>query len=188
MPVLRGAAVQQLRDAGVIQRGEDLALGEEAAVDLDAVQPAPDQLDRDAAPELPVVALGQVDHAHPAAAEPRQHPVRPDPFDRRLGRRQQVRRRAGLEDAVRTGVSREQRQDLGSKRVIAGSALHDERRSLLRRLHERVVEQRLDLSAALGIHALAHPSPLTPGARAGAGARARGIRNLNSNLNSKFPI
>ncbi len=63
----------------MVQRGQDLTLGEEARPQLLRVRASAQQLDRDEAPELPVVALGEVHDAHAAAAELPVHAVRADP-------------------------------------------------------------------------------------------------------------
>ena len=59
--VLGGAAVEQLGDVRMVEVGEDLALGAEAADDLVGVHAAPDELDRDPLLELLVGPLRQVD-------------------------------------------------------------------------------------------------------------------------------
>jgi hypothetical protein len=51
------------------QRGEDLSLGDEAAVQLVGVGAVAQELDRDLATELAVDALGEVHHTHAAATE-----------------------------------------------------------------------------------------------------------------------
>ena len=75
-PAVGGAAaVEQAGDAGVIQPGEDLALAHEPAHDRPRVHPALDQLERRPLQEGPLVALGEIDLAHAAAAEqPEQAP------------------------------------------------------------------------------------------------------------------
>ena len=71
----------------VIERSEDLPLGEETLVQLVGVPTRAQDLHGDAATELTVIAFGQVDDAHSAAPELAQHAVRPDPPpSRRIGR------------------------------------------------------------------------------------------------------
>jgi hypothetical protein len=67
--VRRCTAVQQPRDVGVVARGEDLPLVAEAAQHLVRVHAALDDLERHSLLEMLVRALGQVDHAHAAAAD-----------------------------------------------------------------------------------------------------------------------
>ena len=62
----------------MLEGGEDLPLVAEAAQDLVGVHAALDDLERDALLELLVRALGQIDHAHAAAADLLDDAVRPD--------------------------------------------------------------------------------------------------------------
>src|SRR5262245_32464436 len=64
-PVGRDPAVEESRDAGMLQPGENLPLGEEPPEDLAARH----DLDGNALLELPVGALAEVDDTHPAAAD-----------------------------------------------------------------------------------------------------------------------
>ena len=83
--VLGGAAVEQLGDVRVVEVGEDLALGAEAADDLVRVHAAPDELEGDLLLELLVGPLRQVDRAHAAPAELAHHPVGADALAGREG-------------------------------------------------------------------------------------------------------
>src|SRR4051794_19394076 len=62
----------------MVQVGENLTLGTEAADDFVAVHAPPDQLDRDTFFELLVGPFGQVDGPHATAADFTHHPVGAD--------------------------------------------------------------------------------------------------------------
>ncbi len=53
----------------MIEAGEDLAFGQEAAEDLVTIHPALDQLEGDALLKVAVRALGEVDDAHAAVPQ-----------------------------------------------------------------------------------------------------------------------
>ncbi|MCR6701670.1 MAG: hypothetical protein NVV68_11175 [Dokdonella sp.] len=97
-PVLAvDAAVDQPRDVGMGQAGQDLPLGAEARVPVGGIPAAANQLDRDLLRELAVGAFGQPDRAHAAAADLAQQPERADAATGEigLGRPDRPDRRAG---------------------------------------------------------------------------------------------
>jgi len=65
-PVLSAAAIQQLHDIGVVQRGEGLPLVPKAMNDFGGVEAGPQHFDGHAHTELLVVALAQVHDSHSA--------------------------------------------------------------------------------------------------------------------------
>ena len=67
-PVGSAAAVDEVGDEGVVEIGEDLALAAEAFQDFGRIHAVLDQLEGRLLPEI-VVADGQVDSAHSAAAD-----------------------------------------------------------------------------------------------------------------------
>src|SRR5262249_59609152 len=69
------AAVEQARDVGMIERGQNLSLVAEAAQDVVGIHSALDQLDGHLLPILIISASRQIDLSHPARAELRQKPV-----------------------------------------------------------------------------------------------------------------
>jgi hypothetical protein len=77
--VVGDTAVEQLRDATVSERGEDLSFGDEAPMQFLGVGARAQQLHRNALLVLSVVSLGQVDDAHAATAKLTQHAIRADP-------------------------------------------------------------------------------------------------------------
>jgi hypothetical protein len=79
------AAVQQLRDVRMVQRGEDLALLEKSADQVGIVHAPAEELQGDALPVLVVRPLGHVDHAHAAAAGLTEDAVRTDAHALRRG-------------------------------------------------------------------------------------------------------
>jgi len=74
----QGAAVEQVRDVGVIELREDLPLRFEPRLDRAAEGAARYDLDGDLLLELGVGALGEIHLAHAAGAQGAQHPVRSD--------------------------------------------------------------------------------------------------------------
>ena len=73
------AAVEQPRDVGVIERGQNLPLGAKTAQHLVAFRSAFEELDGDLFFILPVGALGQIDRAHAAAPQLTQDAMGADP-------------------------------------------------------------------------------------------------------------
>ena len=71
----RGAAVDQPRDVGMVQRRQDLALVAEALEQERVGEAAADDLDGDALPELAVVTLGEID-ACPCRRSPSSRTIR----------------------------------------------------------------------------------------------------------------
>src|SRR4029079_13397257 len=74
----RRAAVEQLRDVRMTQRGEDLPLSDEAPVELLGVGAVAQELDRDLAAVLAVDALGEVYDAHATTTKLAHDAVRAD--------------------------------------------------------------------------------------------------------------
>ena len=105
--VLGVAAVQQARDVGVVEAGEDLPFLTKSAENEVGVDAALDDLDRHALLVLLVGANGEVDVPHPTAPEQAVHPVRSNALARGLLGRDLVhgRHRRGLEE-VRGFVGR----------------------------------------------------------------------------------
>ena len=133
----------------VIERGEDLALGEEALVQLVGVLTRAQHLHGDAAPVLAVVALGEVDDAHPAAPELAQHAVRTDPPPARTIREHggDMDRSRDVQRASFLFVGRQEQLDLASQgRVVATPLLEPGRATFCRHV-EGVVENRVDCRA-----------------------------------------
>src|SRR5262245_24602517 len=99
------------------QRREDLSLGDEAPVQFLGVGAVAQQLDRDLAPELPIVALGEIDDTHAAATELAHDAVRADaPVEQWLdGQRRCRRRQTPLEYPCGQIVCGEQSVDLGAE-------------------------------------------------------------------------
>ena len=83
MPALGRAAVVEPRDGRVIQRGEDLPLLLEAPQHVLGIGPRLDELHGYALLERTVVALAEVDHRHPAAADLAHDPIDPNALRRR---------------------------------------------------------------------------------------------------------
>jgi hypothetical protein len=91
--VVRRAAIQEPRDVGMLEPGEDLPLAEEAGHGLIRVEAAFQELDRDGLLELTVDARGEIDTPHAAATDLRVEAIGTDagPGEVRSGR-QVVRR------------------------------------------------------------------------------------------------
>jgi hypothetical protein len=106
---LGDAAVEQPRDARMVEPREDLPLGREAAHEgVVAMQPAAHQLERDPHAEGAVVALGHEHLAHAARARPRAEAPGPHAV-RHLGRRRRVVLPRGADGAGRTRQPRARR-------------------------------------------------------------------------------
>ncbi|MCA9311920.1 MAG: hypothetical protein KDA21_11985, partial [Phycisphaerales bacterium] len=73
-----GSRFVDVRDAGVLQQGEDLGLKLEASEERAGGEALADDLECD--PPAGVVLLGFVDHTHAAAAQFAEDAVRPDPL------------------------------------------------------------------------------------------------------------
>ena len=93
LAALAAAAVEEARDAGMHEAGEDPALAQEPGQDRLRSQLGPHQLERDAAVELAVGPLGEPDLGHAAAAEEREQPVVADPLAGAVGRGRRPRPR-----------------------------------------------------------------------------------------------
>src|SRR5690349_20725990 len=141
------AAVEQLCNVRMAQRGEDLPLGDEAAVQLLGVWAVTQQLDRDLATELAVVALGEIDHAHAAATELAYDAIRAYAAVEQWldGERRCRRRQPTLENAGGQIVCGQQAIDLASELGIVCAALTQPRTALSLIEIERVLEHFLDL-------------------------------------------
>src|SRR5687768_16347322 len=73
---LRGnAAIEEPRDIGVLERGDDLQLLEEPPEQIVRTDSTTRELERCALPELSVVALREVHRAHPTAPDLANDPV-----------------------------------------------------------------------------------------------------------------
>jgi hypothetical protein len=124
--VVCGAAVQETRDAGMIEGGQDLAFGAEPGREVGAVRAVAKNLEGDL---LLVDVVGphrEVDGAHAPFAELGLHPVVADPpaHERRQRGREGRRGHDGSpEEPGRLLVGDEQRLDLASHpEVLAASA------------------------------------------------------------------
>src|SRR5690625_151213 len=76
--VIGGTAVEEPRNVGVVERGEDLALGTEPGEELVGVEAAAEELDGDLLVELAVDPLGEVDGPAPPAPDLPEEPVGPE--------------------------------------------------------------------------------------------------------------
>ena len=153
------AAIEQADDAAVIERGEQLALVAQPGDQQRRCRDRPQDLDRDIADVLGVIARGAVDGAHPALADHRYKPVRSDPradvaVDHRLLQQRRAARHGVVERVRRAVDAREQHLDLAAKRAVVIARAIEERVALDDRELDRVAEDVLDLSPALRRHAL----------------------------------
>src|SRR5262249_22512885 len=135
----RGAAtVEQSRDVGVNEAGEDLALLEESPQDVARGECRPEQLDRDLLLVLTIIARGQIHTAGLALADLAEQLVGSDAVAERVHRRYQR-----LEKPVGLLVGLQQRLDLAPYLVVA-ARLIEEGSALVRLARERELEQPLD--------------------------------------------
>ena len=100
--VVGGAAVEQPGDVAVFQPRQDLPLVAELPHPL-GVEQAAHHLDRHLLQELVVVALGEIDGAHPALAEHRDDAIGAEPFDQRRARAAVTSSTARLTTSARPG-------------------------------------------------------------------------------------
>ena len=165
LAVAGDAAVQEVGDVGMLQRGQDAALFGHALRQARAVRAgAGQQLQRDLLARIAIVALGQVDHAHAAFAQ--------QPQDAVLARLRRVdaaaflqRRRPGLQPAWRQRIVRpgaggvHQPVHLRTQLGIACAALHQPGLAGIGCKLQRLHGERLGLQIAV----LHRPSPVAPG-------------------------
>ena len=161
LAVRAGAAVEQARDVGMLEAGEDLALGAEALGEMLHARPRPHQLQRRALLETAVHALGEVDRAHAALPDQLQQPPSAEvTADQRFGggaravfRQRGDEIRAARRQAGDAGIAigLQQRARFGAQRGIVAA-----QRQLRVPLRLRVVghglEQCARLPPAIGIH------------------------------------
>ena len=133
----RGSGIEQVRDVRMIQRGEDAALCMKALHDLGMDQVARHYLDRDQFLEALIVARGEVDDAHAAAAQLAEDAIGAESRGRRIGsgeapgRIQHHSRGLGrvqhgmLEKRACLIVRQDQRFELGAKRRVSSAGALD---------------------------------------------------------------
>ena len=123
--VWRRAAIEERRDVGMFERGENLTLVAESADDQLGIHAAPNHLDGDVPFEHLVGTAGEIDRAHAAAPDARFDEVRPyraaDVRFRRL-RVDAVEQRF-LEECVCVRFRTQQRFDFGAQHRVAGTEL-----------------------------------------------------------------
>ena len=154
----RDAGVDQPRDVGVRQLGEDRAFAAEPGLPFPPEQRRVQQLDRGAALEAAVAALGEPDAAHPALVDRRDERVAAegDP-----GQRHVDRRHAAVEEAlvVQLTVLEEQRLDVGGGVGVRGPQLAQPGIQLVVRQVEGLVQEPAGAIPAAGVdhvHASVH--------------------------------
>ncbi len=159
---LRSAsAVDQPRDVGVVEIGENLALAPEPVEQLGRVQAVPDQLERGLLPELLVVADRQIDGAHAAAPDfPHHAPGAQTRADDRVGAEQRLRGvLQGGGDALATGLVRHQQGfDFLAQHGMDPAGGVEKALLLLGREVGGGQEELLDLLPIIGRHRLAFQS------------------------------
>src|SRR5215831_12845438 len=131
-------AVEQARNARVVERRENLSLGAEALVVDLRVEPRAQQLERNTLLERAIGTLGQEDSRHAAAPDLLYDPVRTDPLafellsgDARFGHQRGGRfSRRGLEERSRGGVLRQQPGCFPAKRRVPVARFVEDARPL----------------------------------------------------------
>ena len=158
LALLGRAAVDQPSDAGVLQRGRDLALVSEPLQDLRARHPGAHELDGDLLLELVVGAPRQIHLAHAAVPDLLEDLVGADALTEPPAgplRRLERRRPAGAGDVEELPVPlvrRQQRLHLAGKRRVSGGCRRDVGGTLDRGQRERGVEDVLGAPPVLGSH------------------------------------
>jgi hypothetical protein len=157
VPLVGHPAVDEPRNAGVIQPRQDLPLGLEAPDEALGVHARPDQLQRNE-PLDGFGLLGAVDHAHAAFAQRLEQAVASDLLGGAVGRQlgnsaaDLVPQRAAAQDRSWRLGEGQQRVDLGAQRRVAGTGLLEERGSLGRREGAGGEQDFLDARVALVGH------------------------------------
>jgi hypothetical protein len=142
----------------VLERGQDLALLVKAAREV-ILGPgaATNELERDALAESAVVALGEVDHAHPPASRLADDPVGADPRPRRgqVARGERARQQGRhapqgrlLQEVLGRVAGAEELLDVLAQVGVPGAGAIQVARALLRRQVEGGVEDLFDLAPA----------------------------------------
>jgi hypothetical protein len=151
-PVVGVAAVQESRDPGVVERGQDLAFGAEPCREVGAVRSVGQDLEGDLLLVDVVGAHRDVHRAHAALAEHGLHRVVADPpaDERRRRGRRGLRGNGGLpEEFARPLVGDEQRLDLASHLEILATLARQEGRPFARSQRGRLIEELLDAPPAI---------------------------------------
>ncbi len=165
MALLVQPAVEQPRDVRVVERGEHVPLDLEAAANLERVAAVAQHLDRHAPPRPLSLALGEIDHPHPAAAELAEHAIVAHP----LGEQRLTSESCDVpleELAFGTIVGVEQELHLGTERRVVGAAGVEHGLALARGELVRLLEDQLDPLAIEPAHVDSKYSVLNSQARA----------------------
>jgi hypothetical protein len=178
-PVGRHAAVEEAGHVRVVERGEDLPLGREAAHQVGVVGGAREQLDGRRLPVLAVAALGAVDDPHAAAPDR----VEQAPGAHARGRGRERGRRGGharpapVEQPLGAVVRGEQRRHLVVQPRVAAAGRGEPGGAPVARLVEGVVEQGVRPASAVGgAGGVAGSVAGGVAARLGRGVRGRRVR------------
>lgn len=191
-PIGGDAAVEEARDIGVLEAGENLPFAQEAPEDLFGVHAAFEELQRHELVELTVRALGLPDFTHAAASEQGAQAVGSDPVSGRRTRAARgargdtgVERRADelrsetpdapVEELLSGGLvgGKEVRDVLGELRIADGE-LGERRRALVRRQVGELLEAASRGREATGIRPLHNARLSADGLRmAGGGYQTR---------------
>ena len=153
LPV-RHAAVQQLRDASMLQRRQDLTLGAKAPAKVPVVGARVKDLDRDLLFVLSVVAVGEKHDAHTAASELSNYAVSADASNWTCGIEcvQECAGDLGFQDSVRSLVSDDQRLDFRSETTVGAALLRDPVPSFRRGQLDCVLEDRFDFEPSRNVN------------------------------------
>jgi len=155
--VISHPAIEQLRDASVLERREDLSLGEEALAELVGIWTGANQLHRDSLPVLSVVPFSEVHHAHAAATELTKHAIGTDSAaplnvsERTSGGAGDV----SFQHSFRTLVRGDHRIDLGAESLITAAPVGETASTIRGREVDRGLEDRLDFPPNNRVHLIA---------------------------------
>ena len=124
--VLGRAAVVELGDVWMVDRGQDLPLVAEPADEVGARRGAPEELDGHGSPELVVLPLGQIDRPHPPMGNLPNQPIGTDehPFvrvDRLVGVERKPSRRPRVEKPAGFGLILEEALHFRSKLPVVST-------------------------------------------------------------------
>jgi hypothetical protein len=155
--IVMEASVEEPRDGGVIELGQNLPFATEAHRRVVAIEAASHELERDDLNELAIGALGPINDAHASAPELMDHTIRTDASTRvertKLGavsRRCHAQPCVGaiLQEVACRGVCGEKLLDSVTEGGILAADAFEQRASFLDRKLQRLIEQRFETRPA----------------------------------------
>ena len=180
LPVLVDAGIQQARDVGMGEAGEDFAFAVEALAQAGIGQPGAQQLQCDLALVQAIGARGQPDLAHAAFADQPVQPVRADAGTRPCPVRH-FHHRLGEELGIAFLQRQQFREFVGECGILAAQC-GEMLAALVVRQFEQCIEQWREAQPAFGVHG----RPLRPaGGQAAGDSCSEASRNIRAFCQSR---